>query len=391
VARTSKQLILSEEPVHRMQWKRPVHTSGVAIVGKTPDGRYEIVSQFGLITRYRLRFEVDVADHHDVVKCPLPSRGDAYSFDGVLVLDWRVTDAAVVVERRIGDGLELCYARLLERLRQISRGFNIEACALAEAEINRVLGAAPIALPEGITVYRFSAQLSMDNATLNAIHEMRATQHDSSLAVLKSSGAQGAQDIEQDGTLRRQHQRMEAIQAAIRGNYDLVAIHLSQHPDDTGSLINMIRSDYQASEERRDRMIAELLKRDLIQDIDVGDLNSALLSTAANSYRAGPPRAIGLPRLTALPSASTSSSAAPSQPASPLATPSQPSAPLATPPPPAAPLATPPPPAAPLAPPAQPEASPVVASDNGQQASSSGVIGWRQLPPRTNHEAHDRD
>lgn len=346
MARTQRQLILSEEPVQRMQWKRPVFTSGVAIVGKTSDGRYETVTHFGLIAKYRLRFEVDVADHHDVVKCPLPSRGDAFSFDSTLVIDWRVTDAAVVVERRIVDGLELCCARLLERLRQISRGFDIEACASAEAEINRVLGAAPITLPEGITVHRFIAQLSMDNATINAIHELRAAKHGSSLAAVQSSGAQGVQDIEQEGTLRRQHQRMEAIQAAMRGNYDLVAIHLTQHPDDTGSLINMIRSDYQANEERRDSMISELLKRDLIQDIDVGDLNSALLSTAADSYRSGPPRTIGLPRLTALPSASTSFPGAAPQPAVP------------------------------------PAATLPASTDNDQQSTSSGVVGWRRLPPR---------
>lgn len=344
------QLILSEELMHRVQWKRPVPTSGVAIVGKTTDGRYEIITQLGLIARYRLRFEVDVADHHDEVKCSLPSRGDAFSFDATLVLDWRVTEPTVVVERRIGDGLQLCHARLLERLPQLSRGFDIEASAQAEAAINRTLGAAPITLPEGITVHRFSARLRMDNARVTAIREMRAAQHDSSLAALRSSGAQEVQDIEQDGTLRRQRQRMEAVQAAIRGNFDLVAIHLAQHPDDTGSLINMIRSDHQASEERRDRMILELLKRDLIQDIDVGDLNQALLGAAAGSFRSGPPQTIRLPRLPALPSAPTS-------------------APGTAP---------------------QPVAPPAAAPDNGPQPSSSGVVGWRPLP-RTDDHARDRD
>jgi hypothetical protein len=356
MARTSSQLILSEELVHRMRWKRPIPTSGVATVGKTTDGRYEIVTRFGLIAKYRLRFEVDIADHHDVVRCTLPSRGDAFFFDGTLVLDWRVTDAAVIVERGIEDGLALCYARLREQLPQITRDFDIEACALAEAEINQAVGAAvPITLPEGITVHRFFARVGMDEATRKAIQELRAGQRDSSLAAVKSSGAQRVQDIEQKAALRRQHQRMEAIQAAMHGNYDLVAIHLSQHPDDTGTLINMIRSDYQSNEERRDNLITELLKRDLIQDIDVDDLNSALLTTAANSYRSGPPRAINLPRLTTLPNTLTSSPAATPQPAPP---------------------ATPP---------------PATGSDNGQHSSTSGVVGWRRLPPRPDDHADDRD
>jgi hypothetical protein len=267
----------------------------------------------------------------------------------------------MIVERGIADGLALCCARLLEQLPQISRNFNIEACALAEVEINQALGAAiPITLPEGITVHRFFARLSMDEATRKAIQDLRAGQRDSSLAAVKSSGAQRVHDIEQKAALRRRHQRMKAIQAAMHGNYDLVAIHLSQHPDDTGTLINMIRSDYQTSEERRDKMITELLKRDLIQDIDVDDLNSALLTTAANSYRSGPPRAINLPHLTALPSTSASTPSATSQAAPSTPVPSTP---------------------APSTP----------GPDNSQQSNTSGVVGWRRLPPRSVDHADNGD
>jgi hypothetical protein len=366
MAGKTRQLILSEEPINRMQWKRPIPSAGIALVGKTPDGTYEIINQLGLITKYRLRFEVDIADHHDVVKCSLPSRGDAFSFDGTLVLDWRVSDPIMIVKRQIRDGLALCYARLLEELRQISRSFEIEACAQAEAEINRVLiGALPITLPEGITVHRFSAQLKMDDGSLKAIQQLRAAQHENSIATVKSGGAQEVQDIEQDGSLRRQRERMEAIQAAVRGNYDLVAIHLSQHPDDTGSLINMIRSDYQTGEERRDRMILELLKRGLIQDIDVGDMNSALLSAAADSYRSGPPRTIGLPPATPLPIASISSTGTAPQPVAASAT--APTTPGSS----AVPTGTSP--------------------GKDQQLSGSGVVGWRQLPPRPGVDEHDRD
>ncbi|MGH3695161.1 MAG: hypothetical protein ACRDRX_14440 [Pseudonocardiaceae bacterium] len=349
MTKTPRQLILSEEPVHRMQWKRPVPSSGVAVVGKTPDGRYETITQFGLMTRYRLRFEVDVADHHDIVKCPLPSRGDVFSFDGTLVLDWRVTDAAVVVERKIGDGLSLCYARLHERLRHISREFDVEDCARAESKINKVIGTAlPMSLPEGITIHRFSAQLNMDDGTLKAILELRTARHEGSLAAIKSGGEQEVQKIEQEGSLRRQEQRIEAVRAAMRGNYDLVAIHLSQHPDDTGSLINMIRSDYQTSEERRDRMIMEMLKRDLIQDIDVVGFNSALLGTAAERFRSGSQHTITLPHLPALPSAPTSST----------------NAPLVVP-------------------------NTTTGDDRVQRTDTSGVVGWRQLPRREEDDAHD--
>ncbi|MGH3942192.1 MAG: hypothetical protein ACRDTG_26935 [Pseudonocardiaceae bacterium] len=359
---TPRGLILSEEPAHMMQWRRPITTAGVAVVGKTTDNRYEIITQPKVIGRYRLRFEVDVADHHDVVECPLPCKGDAYDFDGKITLDWRVTDPIAIVERRIGDGLELCCARLLEQLPQISRSFDIEQCGLAQMEINRILGSAPTVLPEGITVHRFAARLSLDDTTKKALQELRAAQRSNTLATV----TQGGLDIEQERGLRRQQQRMEAIQAAVHGNYDLVAIHLSQHPEDTGSLINMIRSDYQTNEERRDRLIGELLKRDLIQDIDVGDLNSALLGNAATTFRNGPPRAIGLSGVVRRePTPGLPNGATPSLAVAPLSVAPHPATS---------------PPSAPA------HAAPVPAADapdGGQQESGSGVVGWRRLPPRS--------
>lgn len=348
---TASKLILSEEPAQRMQWKRPITTAGVAVVGKTADNLYEIVSQPKLIARYRWRFEVDIAAHHNVIECPLPCKGDVYDFNSKITLDWRVTDPIAVVERRIEDGLELCRARMLEQLPQISRSFDIEECGLAEMEINRILGSAPTVLPEGITVHRFAARLSLDDTTKEALQALRAAQRSNTLATI----TQGELDIQQERGLRRQQQRMEAIQAAVHGNYDLVAIHLSQHPEDTGSLINMIRSDYQTNEERRDRLIGELLKRDLIQDIDVGDLNSALLGTAADTYRNGPSRTMGLPgviRQAPVPELSHGTTTSPTT--SPSST------------------------AAHGAP------APAADSPGGvQQENGSGVVGWRRMPPRS--------
>jgi hypothetical protein len=349
------QLVLSEERVRQMQWRKTLATSGVAIVGKTPEGKYETITKFGFITKYKVRFEVDISSHHDVVKSSLPSRGDAFYFDCRFALDWQVTNAAAVVEYRIDDGLELCYARLTERLRKISRRFEIKDCAQAESEINNLMNQTPSILPEGITVHRFFARLGMDDATRKSIQEIFGAQHDNVTAAVKSTGEQVVRDIEQEGDLRRNQQRMEAMQAAMQGNYHLLAIHLSQHPDDTGSLINMIRSVYQTNEERRDNMITELLKHDLIQDIDIDELNSALLSTAAESYRSGPPRAIDLARVTALPNSSALSSNGTSQPV-------EPTTPTA----------------------------PAPKSTNGHKPDGSGVVGWRRVEPRADDDTSDK-
>ncbi|MFL6140470.1 MAG: hypothetical protein ACJ72N_01195 [Labedaea sp.] len=349
-------LIKSETPVQRFSWSRQITTSGIAVVGKTADNRYELVSQFGKLTPYRLAFEVDVSDHHDVIDCALPGRGDVFFFQASIIIDWRVTDPVAVVVRRTRDGLTLCTDHLVDRMRDITRQYPIEESAAAEQEIRRVLANSPITLPEGITMHAVRPQLTIDDTARTAAQAAVAANRNSVLAVIKGRAEigqahheQALRSIEQDGELVRRQRSRDAIQEALQGNYDPIAIHLGQHPDQTGDLLNMIRADFQAGEQRRDNLIMELLRRDLIQDIDVADLNSSLLGGAANAYRTGPQRTIGGPRIV------QSSSIPP--PAGSLAASSANSSGYENEEP-------------------EPDEQPVVASDG------SGITGWRRLPPR---------
>jgi hypothetical protein len=273
-------------------------------VGKTQDNRYEVVQRFGKFSPYSLAYEVDVTDHHDVVEEGLPSRGDVFYFRLRLVLDWRVTDPVTVVARGIREGLPRCTAYLLDQMRHITRQFPIEASADAEVEIRRAVGPGPVVLPEGITIHQIRPQLTLDEATRNAGHARAAAEHDGSLAVIKGRTAVAAahhesniMNIQQQGELARRQQSLEAIQSALSGNYDPIALHLAQHPEQTGELINMIRTDVRENEQRRDGLIRELIQKGLIQDIDVGDLTSSLLNNAASAYQFGPQRTIGGPQV----------------------------------------------------------------------------------------------
>jgi len=265
-----------------------------------------------------------------------------------------------VVVRRTDDGLKLCTDYLLDRMRDITRQFPIEESAAAEQEIRRLIANGPITLPEGITMYGVRPQLTIDDAARIAAQEAVAATRNSSLAVIKGHAELGQArhqqtllGIEQGGELLRQQRSRDAIQAALQGNYDPIAIHLGQHPDQTGDLLNMIRSDFQANEQRRDNLIMELLQRNLIQDIDVADLNSSLLGSAANAYSAGPRRTIGGPRI-------VQSATIPPPPIGSLAASSASSSSSSS----SSNVET-----------EEPE-QPAPASDG------SGITGWRRLPPR---------
>jgi hypothetical protein len=346
-------LIVSETPVQRLNLTRRVSSKAIALVGKTPDDHYQIVRRFGMFSPYRLAYEVDVADHHDDVEASLPSQGDVFEFKLRLVIDWRVTDPVRIVARGVDDGLALCKDHLVDLMRDITRRWPIESSFDAETEIRRTLGSDAIVLPEGITVCRVRPQLTIDQATRNAGHALAAAHHDGTLALIKGQNAiteahheSDILSIKQKAELTRRREALDAIHEALHGKYDPIAFHLAQHPDQTKELVTLIQTNHRESQDRRDGLIRELVRRELIQDIDVGDLTSALLSNAADAYRAGPQviQSVVTPQNGAAHTNASSTSAQNGETRPAAETP---------------------------------------APDTGTPPDDSGVVGWRPVPPRT--------
>jgi hypothetical protein len=278
-------LIVSETPIQWLSLTRRAATKAIILVGRTREDRYEPVRRFGMFSPYRLIFGVDVSDHHDDVQDHLPSDGDVFEFKLRLVLDWSVTNAVKVVARGIDDGLALCKDHLVDQMRDITRGFPIEASADAEAAIRRALGNGPVELPEGLTIHRLRPQLTVDEATRNAGH-----------AITEAHSKGKTLDIQQKYELRRKEGALEAIQSAVR-DYDPIAVHLAEHPDRTKDLVDTVQTNERESQDRRDALINALVRQELIQDIDVGDLTSSLLTNAAHAYQVSPQRNFGGPQV----------------------------------------------------------------------------------------------
>ncbi|MGH3864893.1 MAG: hypothetical protein ACRDQ4_01930 [Pseudonocardiaceae bacterium] len=287
-------LILSDEPVRRVQFGgRPVVNPGVAVVCSMADGQLEQVGKLGMISRYRRRYEVDIADHHDTVDSPLPTRDDVYHFQCSIVVGWRVNDPIEVVRRRVGDGLDLCHSRLLDRMREISREFEIQDCAKAEREINRAV-VIPFTLLEGITIYHFSARLTLDAGARAYLQAKIAAARESDLDKLRWRGDverahhdETMEGIRLSGEVQRDQQRMNAVRQALKGDNDLLLYHLAQNRGETGTIINMIRADRNSTEHERITLLKDLIDRHLIQDVDLDELRSELVSGTALGIRRG--------------------------------------------------------------------------------------------------------
>lgn len=245
--------------------KRPLGAAGIEVVCQLVDGSLVRAAQLSAFSSYRRRYDVSVTDRFHTEHVTLPALDDAFEFTGTMDIGWRVSDAVTVVERGVYDGLGLVRSTLLGHMRQISRKYPVEACAAADAEINAALGIAPMTLPEGIAVHRFSVRLSLDDATRRLLQERR--------------------NVYLEGDIERL--RIDATRRALNGDNALLMLHLTRHRDDTSSVIDLINRDHTASAQQRTELIKDLLNRGVIQDTDLDELTRALIQQSTTATLGG--------------------------------------------------------------------------------------------------------
>jgi uncharacterized protein YegL len=181
--------------------------------------------------------------------------------------------------------------RLVDLMRTVSRDFDIEEVAAAEAKINGRFEQ-PLPLDEGITVYRCTARLSPDGkarAYLDARRsaeraiEVKQAQHmvnrDSTRYTIELEG------MRHDAEMARRRSELEGIGSARLDPRRLVALHLAKHPEDTQRAMDLLIQYERAENERaevRDQRRAELFKfmveNNLVHAIDVDDFRADVIS-----------------------------------------------------------------------------------------------------------------
>lgn len=258
--------------------KRPLAPAGTSVVCLLGSGQLVLAEQQSALFRFRRQYDVDISQHFDTEQLELPARDDAFRFQGTMDVTWGVTDPTQVVKRNVADGLALVRSALLQRMWAISRLYQVEQCAAADAEINRQLGGGPVALPEGITVFRFSIRLTLDEQTRNYLQQQR------------NHGYETAHSLRQ----------MELTRRSLAGENGLLVMHLTQHRDDTASIIQMLENERATNESRCIELFRELIDKGLIQDVDLDGFTRSLVQQ--RTLALGTPS--GLPQIGAVTGAS---------------------------------------------------------------------------------------
>ena len=289
-------LILGEEPVQRGLAPAKPAAPNVAVVYATGFG--EVTSFQGraltwsqkVLSKYRLRYEVDLSDHRrkaQLTKPPLPAKGDAYFFDALIDVGFRVFDPEQVVRRGVRDALVVVYSAIGAQLRMVTRRFDIKQAAEAEAEIN-LRFPRPLRLEEGIEVFYFTASLSPDPAAriylqklVDGRRRLDIGEVEQDVAVAATRGGHEIETLNRRARLEaeeEEHRELSRRRFDIRG---LIIGHLAKHPEQSAEALDMLmryeaglQSQRSEDAQRQAELFRYMVAEGLVQAADVEGLRA---------------------------------------------------------------------------------------------------------------------
>ena len=168
--------------------------------------------------RARTMYLIDTAEHQLFLEAQLPSSDPAFVFMAHLTYRTRVADPAAIASRQIRDIGELLRPYLVGAMRAATRRVDIAHAARAEEAIEAAL--ATVVCDRAVTVSNYHVELPVQaDEAASSGRSFRETTRTLRLSEIKAS-------------------QMRDLLAG--GSPDLLALHLAEHPEDTGAIIEMI-------------------------------------------------------------------------------------------------------------------------------------------------------
>ncbi|MEV5749774.1 hypothetical protein AB0L00_18295 [Actinoallomurus sp. NPDC052308] len=242
-------LILSEQRVGA--GGGAVVRPGRALLFSHRDGRivqFPKAPRLAALRRFYWQYEVDVSDHYSVFYLLIPSRSKAAKFRLTVQAGWRVIDPARIVSSRVTDGNAIVASRITDALLPICRSYAIEDDARLERNLAETLGGErPHRYPEGIALFRFSAQVDHDRKSAGRIEDWVDASHQA--------------ELRRDG--------MDRLRGHVRTPVDLYLLQLQQNPDQVHQVIADIQKNREMSAQARLDLFNKMVENDLIQEADL--------------------------------------------------------------------------------------------------------------------------
>ncbi|MCG8927560.1 hypothetical protein [Lentzea sp. CC55] len=200
--------------------------------------------------KVRTVYEVDLGTHVSTVSTELPSRGDKIYFNATIDLEWNVADPTQVVQAGVTNVREMLTPRLLARLREVTRRFDIAEAAEAENSANRELDEEQLGANRGLWVQPH-VRLSLDDTSLAQSDIQRKVNHFRTIIA--------------------------------EGDFDQFALQLTLKPQDIGSVVKVLVDERDSRLRATFDFMNRLLESDALDRWQIDDQVRTALQMAQES------------------------------------------------------------------------------------------------------------
>jgi len=212
-------------------------------------------------------YEVGTCGHWTSLKFDLPSRAEAFSFHALVNVEWWVTDSTKVVKNGVKDIREALSPPLNSRLSAITRQFDVEDTAAAEAKALESLTDQPIGEEYGLCS-RVSLRMQMDEPTVAHEAAIRQVRREIKLEL----ETQELRLLREESTTTLITKRVERYRNIIlNGDYDQFALQLAQNPHEVATVVQMLHDERHDKRRNVTDFVIRLLDSGAIERYEVED------------------------------------------------------------------------------------------------------------------------
>ena len=275
---------------------RPTVEPGVALVVYSDKGDVLALMPGERLTagdiawkNYRGYYKVDIGIHSIEFQTKVPCNKDAFNFDAKLIVTYQVEKPDLIVKNKIRDVLATLKPEIENQMRVISRKYNADQSEDAELvindsfknglHINGIFASKIISnleLPSEAREHLHKIQSARNEiARQEVAYELESTKlrYDNDLATAK---------LKHENELKRQ--RMDFYAPLLKkGQWNLLALQLSEHPEDVASIVNFINQEHQAERDNQLKMLKIMLEEDVVEGFQVEEVRKRILQKVLDS------------------------------------------------------------------------------------------------------------
>lgn len=211
---------------------------------------------------YKAIYKVDITEHSFSFNCALPCRGEAFDFKAQVHVTYSVENPALIVERNITDAGEILKPLIINTMRNVSRRYEVEQSDEAEKAIIQRVQEESKKYNTGLKLVRFVVELSLEDEARNHIRQLKQIKRTREIESEQAELEKQRIRLEEERT----QMKMEFYGPLIeKGEWQLLALQLANHPDDVAAIVQMIRQQRQAEMESQLKALKIMLEEDVIE------------------------------------------------------------------------------------------------------------------------------